>query len=210
MKFDSRKQLRDFTINKLFSEYKQKMNEMKVSRQTPTFWHFLYAEEAVQNFNQGNNISCILTSSAFVECVLFWEYLRKNPKRMEAGKLIRQSRDSLSLYLQNLENKGVPVKALLFKHETNFEKPKEVSFVNTRNIFAHGDIHAETRTPQLCYPISDEALDYGITEEEYWDFHLKRGFENIAFIQLTKALKFAVEFTNYLGIKARVNKKLNN
>ena len=175
------------------------MDETKVSRQTPFYWHFLYAEEAVKSFNQGYNISCILTASALVECLLFWEYKRKNPNSMKAGAPLKEKGDSLWKYLQYLAKRGVPINDLLFKHEDKLENPSDVRFVETRNLFAHGDLLQVVRMPPICYPTSDEASDYGILDEEYFESHPKSGFENIAYIQLSKGLKFAITFTNYLS-----------
>ena len=199
MNVDSRKQSRETRIGELLIEYKMKMDETKLSRQTPLFWHFLYAEEAVKSFNQGYNISCILTASALVECILFWEYKRKNPNSMKAGTPLKERGDSLWKFLTYLAKCGVPINDLLFKHENKFEKPSDVKFVETRNLFAHGSILEVVRIPASCYPISgEEASDYGITDEERFNLHPKYGFENIAYIQLSKALKFVITFTNYL------------
>ena len=201
MNVDLRKQSRETIIGNFLIEYKGKMDETKASRQTPLFWHFLYAEETVKSFNQGYNISCILTASALVECILFWEYKRRNPNSMKAGAPLKERGDSMWKYIQYLSKRGVPINDLLFKHEKKLENPSDVKFVETRNLFAHGDILQVVRMPPLCYPISDEASDYGIQDEEYFNLHPKSGFENIAYIQISKALKFANTFTNYLGSK---------
>lgn len=200
MNANSRKQSRETRIDELLIEYKSKMDETKASRQTPLYWHLLYVEEAVKSFNQGYNVSCILTASAFVECILFWEYKRRNPNSAKAGTPLKESGDSLWKFLTFLAKRGVPINDLLFKHENKFDKPSDVKFVETRNLFAHGSILEVVRIPAICYPITDEASDYGIIDEEYYNLHPKSGFENIAYIQLSKALKFAITFTNYLGL----------
>ena len=199
MNIDSRKHSRDKKISELVNEYRSKMLEKKVSRQTPFYWHFLYAEEAVKSFYEGTNISCILTASALIECLLFWEYKRQNPNSMRAGAPLKEKGDSMWKYLQYLAKRGFPIDDLRFKDEKKLEYPSDIKFVETRGHFAHGDLLYAVRTPALYYPRSDEASDYGILEDEYHDKHPKAGFENIAYIQLVKALKFAITFTNYLG-----------
>ena len=203
MDIDSRKQSRDIKIGELLSQYTSKMLEKKVSRQTPFNWHFLYAEEAVKSFYERTNISCILTASALVECLLFWEYIRRNPNSMKAGTTLNESKSSMWTYLQYLAKRDLPIDDLRFKDEKKLEHPSDVKFVETRGHFAHGDLLYAVRTPALYYPRSDEASDYGILDDEYHDKHLNAGFENIAFIQLSKALKFAITFTNYIGSNVR-------
>ena len=84
MDIDSRKQSRDKKIGELLNKYKSKMLDKKVSRQTPFYWHFLYAEEAVKSFYKGTNISCILTASGISRVSSILGIYSKESKQYES------------------------------------------------------------------------------------------------------------------------------
>jgi hypothetical protein len=168
---------------------------------TPNFWHLLYLEETVGSFINEYHISSIVTASAMVECCLFFEYLRRNPKFQVAGTTVPE-RVGIGIFIKYFREKEVPLDCLLDRHESLTKRPNELNYVRNRNKYAHGDIWRTIRNPSLDLPVSNEALEYGIGLDEY--FHQadgKRGLENRAYIHLKKSLNFMIQFTEYLRKK---------
>jgi hypothetical protein len=150
-----------------------------------------------------------LTSSATVETLLFWEYLRRNRelitrKLKESGKgavsfsTLARKEEILSLakLFDKLRNTEIPLKLLLDDHElesfknmaTMEDKARRkainsLSFISIRNKFAHGsifDVVGQVIVKRLLRTgLTFEAL--GLTSEE---------LEEMAYRQLTKCLLF--------------------
>jgi len=170
-------------------------------RLTPNFWHLLYLEETVGSFINEYYISCLITASAMVECCLFFEYLRRNPKFQIAGTTIPEN-VSFSTLIKYFREKEVPLDCLLDRQESLTKRPNEINYVRNRNKYAHGDIWRTVVNPSLDLPVSDEAIEYGIELDEYvHQTDGKSGLENRAYIHLKKSLNFMIQFTEYLRKK---------
>lgn len=170
-------------------------------RLTPNFWHLLYLEETVGSFINEFHISSIVTASALVECCLYFEYLRRNPKYQVAGTTVPEN-VSFSTFIKYFRETEVPFDCLLDRHESLTIRPNEINYVRNRNKYAHGDIWRTVRIPSMDLPISDEAIEYGIGLDEYsHQADGKRGLENRAYIHLKKSLNFMIQFTDYVRKK---------
>jgi hypothetical protein len=166
-------------------------------RLTPYLWHFLYIEEAYGSFHNQFFVSSILNASALVESLLYWEYIRKNPKYQQAGQTLPEN-VTLGTLFRELEPICKALTVLRDRDETN-SNSRDLRFIKIRNKFAHGDLTTFIPFPSEYLPRSDELDKYGISLEEYINPpQNKRNFENVAYYQLTKSFNFVEKFIQYI------------
>lgn len=165
---------------------------------TPIRWDVFYLDETYRAFSSEHFISSILTASALVEGILYWEHIRTKPKYNQARTLLPQ-RTSMSFLITNVVYfLKDPLKAIMDIDESFAMKPNILRFIQIRNKFAHGDLLNFIQTPALFWGGSDIAEKYGVSLEEYMKpTTYERGFENTAFMQITKSYNFVEKFIEY-------------
>jgi hypothetical protein len=177
-----------------------KMNLLKESKYnlTPIRWDVYYLDETYQAFSSEHFISSILTASALVEGILYWEHIRTEPKYKQAGTPLPQRTSMSKLFSKVRSFLKEPLKEIMDPDESFDMKPNILRFMQIRNKFAHGDLLQFIQTPALFFGTSDVAEKYGISLEEYMNSsNYKRGFENTAFMQITKSYNFVEKFNEY-------------
>ena len=168
-------------------------------RLTPFSWDSQYIDEMYKCFCNMFFISAILNASALVESILFWEYVRVTPEQRKVGANL-PDRVTLSKLVHDL--RGVveePIKELVDGDETEVSNGKP-RFIDIRNKFAHGALFTAAISPSSYLPRSDVAGKYGVVEEEYFSAPIG-GYENIAYIQVFKSLKFVKKYIEYIEKK---------
>jgi hypothetical protein len=191
--------------------------EIRAMGLTPWDYWRVYLEEAVYCYHEQRNVACILTSSATVETLLFWEYLRMNsgsitsklrePKKGAEAVSFRtlawnEKVGSLVSLFDKLRNTKIPLKLLLDDHEIeNFNKMVTIenkarkkiinglNYVSTRNKFAHGSIFDVVGQVMV-----NRFLRTGMTFEALG--LTSSDLEILAYRQLTKSLRFMLAFHN--------------
>lgn len=191
-------------------------SKVKPLRLTPFDWDTTYRDEAVKCFEKNLPISCIVVSSALVETCLAWEYFSNYPKE-KIAKIMSQKfdRSSLAKLFGKYLNSNIPLKLLMDSDEDiedlrklkQNERGNKISclrYIRTRNKFAHGDLFYKEECWRFAHrdllpKNKQELLDYGIDNAERENPTLK----TIAYVHLSKTLKFMEAFTNlrYLDLK---------
>jgi hypothetical protein len=174
-------------------------------RLTPLNWHIQYLDEAVECFHQNLPISCIIVSSTLVEVSLCWEKFRQNPKKIISAEEFR--RNNLNVLFSFFVDKDMPLEFLMDSDEDivslrKMEKKerkehiRNIKYVKTRNKFAHGDLFDQVIDYQTLLPTDKKEMGkYNIKE---WQLGGKSGLRTVAYVQLSKTLRFMDAFTNYI------------
>jgi hypothetical protein len=149
-------------------------NEIQLLNIGPYNYWYTYFEEAVYCFLKKHYIASVLVSSATVETVLFWEYVRKKYESIKDVVVLEQTPKgklktenlTLSLLFNEFVKTEIPLTQLLEENEREFfrsvqeigDKNKRRSalgrlkFIETRNKFAHADLFgtiAKLKTEQF-------------------------------------------------------------
>ena len=202
-----------------FFEWDKKIDclkaDVKPLRLTPFNWHTQYLKEAVKCFHEHSYISCIVVSSALVETCLCFEHFRQHPKDTIGLEEFRG--DNLRTLFDELLNSNIPLELLMDadedikeirKTEKQTERRKKIGrikYIKTRNKFAHGDLFYTIINLQSLLPFNEhELLDYGINAE--WK---KVNLRPVAYVHLSKTLRFMKAFTELLNQKNKTAKILD-
>ncbi len=192
--------------------------------------HVQYVNEAVECFQKGLPISCIVVSSALTERTLFWQFIRENPLQAgdsmmkitiltTKGKLEKHSPNLgflflkfadwsllFNLLLDKIEQENInQIRERKAKESTaekiqildkHFEYAIRYSrYVKTRNLFAHGEELLLPITLAHLLPANIQASsEYGIDFKEL----LNPTVETVAYVHLSKTLRFIKAFTDFL------------
>jgi len=211
-----------FTHMPQFSERCSKIEDLKAQVNqlglTRIHLHKEYFEQAIKCFHKHLPIPCIVVSSALVERTLFWWKINLKPLR--AGKTFRYGANLGKLFkefadwdiLQNsLLDADERLNLKLMKERKTEEsdtkkiqkwdrKIENISFkahyVETRNLFAHGkELLLPMPLTQLLPADAYAQSEYGISSEEWWSPTVT----TIAYVHLSKTLRFMKAFTDYHG-----------
>ena len=75
------------------------------------------------------------------------------------------------------------------------EAISKIRYVLTRNKFTHGDLFYLRLSLSNLIPFNkEELIDYGIEDKEWWN----PSFETVAYVHLSKTLRFMKAFTDLL------------
>jgi hypothetical protein len=192
-----------FEWNKRIDNLRVKAQERPL-RLTPLNWHIQYLDEAVKCFHQNLPISCIIVSSTLVETSLIWERFRQNPKAVREKD---SRRLSLNKMFEFFLGTNVPLEFLMDSDEdiaslrkTEKKETKEhirnIRYVKTRNKFAHGDLFDQVIDYQTLLPSDKKEMEkYNIKE---WQLGGKSGLRTVAYVHLSKSLRFIDAFTKWV------------
>jgi hypothetical protein len=173
------------------------------------YW-YTYLEEAVYCFLKKYYIASILVSSATVETVLFWEHLREEHKTLKGAVRIPEKTPPLSELFDYFKETAIPLRLLLDSNEFEFFKQSgsirdakarrkafnNLSFIRTRNKFAHGEIFEITACLKL-----EQFKKIG---KDFTEPYLKTDeLESIPYSQLYRTLCFMNELLE-LKIQKRI------
>lgn len=185
--------------------------QIKPLRLTPFKWDILYRNEAVKCFHQHLPISCVVVSSALVETCLCWEHFRRKPKEERKTIELDEFRFvSLNSLFDEYIDSDIPLESLMDTDEPQFtaiedlkkrskkerrEAISRIRYVLTRNKFTHGDLFYLRVSLSNLIPFNkEELIDYGIEDKEWWN----PSFETVAYVHLSKTLRFMKAFTDLL------------
>lgn len=190
-------------------EWKKKIdclkNQIKPLRLTPFNWHVQYLDETVKCFHSNLSISCIVVSSALVETCLCLEHFRQNPKETIGLEEFRG--DSLNKLFDFFLDTDMPLEFLMdsdedivalkkMKKKERKKRISEIKYVKTRNVFAHGDLFYQVINLQTLLPYGKKELqEYGIEE---WKLSGTLGLRTVAYVHLSKTLRFMKAFTDWI------------
>ena len=190
-----------------FSERCSRINDLNAqiisSKLKPINYATSYLEEAVKCFHERLPISCIVVSSALVERTLFWQKIIEHPpKTLREGNLGRLFREFVDwdILLNSLldTDERLDLKLKKEKGVTEYKIKKTISkvrYVETRNTFAHGkELLLPMPLTQLLPANSYASSEYGINSKEWWN----PTFTTIAYVHLSKTLRFMKAFTDLL------------
>lgn len=193
-----------------FFEWYKKIDSLKAKvkplRLTPFNWHIQYLDEAVKCFHKYLHISCIVVSSTLVEVSLCWERFRQNPKKTVSYEEFRRNNLN-NLFYFFLEDKGAPLEFLMdsdediaslreMKKKERKEQIHNIRYIKIRNKFVHGDLFYPVINLQPLLPPNKELQEYNIKDGQLSG---SSGLRTVAYVHLTKTLRFMVAFTNWVN-----------
>jgi hypothetical protein len=199
-----------------FDERCSKINDLNAQIKSSKLERINYAtsylEESVKCFHNRLWISCVVVSSALVERTLFWQRINfwremklKPPKAGSTmrfpnlGGLFKDFRD-WDIFLNSLLDidERLDLKLKKEKGVTKRRIERAISkarYVETRNLFAHGKgLLLPMPLTQLLPADAYARSEYGIGSEEWWN----PTFQTIAYVHLSKTLRFVKAFTALL------------
>lgn len=189
---------------------------------TPFKWDTLFRNEAIECFQRHLPISCVVVSSALVETALIWElYQRKRGKEKKTDPNKFRGNYDLGALFKEFIVSDVPLEKLLDADEhletlrKDFEQIPYVKYVSTRNSFAHGNIIFPATHLSPLIPLNGHKFDRGdffyprtylshllpFNSQELIAYGIKGKepvFETIAYVHLSKTLRFMKAFADLL------------
>jgi len=165
-----------------------------------------FLNEAVKCFTQGYSISSIIVSSALIERTLFFEKISRQPPK--GGETMRRPtlgglfinliewnilRDNLLFGIERLELELMKERG---RSENTIKKNiRNLRFIETRNLFAHGkELLLPIQLSHLLPDVEDSLSSYGID----WDEFVNPSIETISFVHLNKTLRFMKAYSEFL------------